>query len=556
MKNITLLFLLVSFAYIKSQPTGYTYGKMITIQGSKVPSNLSNFPVLINIQDNALKSTSNGGRIYNPNGYDIVFYLTDCFTKLDHQIEKYDPVTGTLICWVRMPLLLGGINSGLYMFYSNSTVTANPSVNTVWDNNFVSRYHMNNPPNGTTMDYTGNGNSSINTNITSSASATGKIGDAVSFNGSQYIQLPTTNNPGNYWTITCWIKSNQTDNNYHGFIGSDNNANPCCINRSAGLWVYQYTRVHGGFGNGSTWCSWVSSPNVITNGTNANWHHLAYTYDGTAQVLWVDGVKTYSMAACSPTTPVNNSITYLGRRDNYYTGILDEVGISKIKRSDSWIITEYNNQSDPASFYTVGSETSASSLCSVLPIELVDFYAIPLDDRIELHWKTATQINNDYFVIEKSMDAQNWKQLVMVKGAGTYYTPIDYIEIDFQPNKGINYYRLKQVDLNGNSSYSNIISINYSLINKQASNDQEPKIFPNPVEQKDILNIQFPSFHTEALVIMRDIMGREVFSKIIAFEENNLLYAIPIDNEIPAGIYIITASSNKNILFSKKVIVK
>lgn len=189
-----------------------------------------------------------------------------------------------------------------------------------------------------------------------------------------------------------------------------------------------------------------------------------------------------------------------------------------------------------------------------LPIELIYFIAEPRENYVELQWKTATQLNNDYFVIEKSTDAQNWSQLVIVKGAGTTYVPMEYLEIDPHPVIGINYYRLKQVDFDGKYSYSKIVAVEFKR--SIANADKEPVIFPNPVYQSEVLNIQFPNWYTEALVVMRDMMGREVFSKIIVFEENNLLYAIPLDQEIPEGVYLIVASSNRNILFSKKVIVK
>jgi hypothetical protein len=189
-----------------------------------------------------------------------------------------------------------------------------------------------------------------------------------------------------------------------------------------------------------------------------------------------------------------------------------------------------------------------------LPIELIEFTANPRDNYVELYWKTATQINNDYFVVEKSIDAQNWQQLVIVKGAGTSYVPLEYLEIDPQPYEGINYYRLKQVDFDGTYSYSKIIAVKYSR--NVATTNGEPILFPNPVGAGENLNIQFPANYMEVLVVLRDMMGREVFSKAIVFEENNLLYAIPLDKELPSGMYLVTASSHRNLLFSKKIIIK
>jgi hypothetical protein len=186
-----------------------------------------------------------------------------------------------------------------------------------------------------------------------------------------------------------------------------------------------------------------------------------------------------------------------------------------------------------------------------LPIELIEFTATLRESYVELYWKTATQLNNDYFIVEKSIDGNNWRQIVMIKGAGTTYIPMEYLEIDPHPVPGINYYRLKQVDFDGRYSYSHIVAVDYK---KLAS--IEPLIYPNPVNRGEILNVQFPGWYTEALVVLRDMQGKEVFSKVIVFEDNNLLYAIPIDSALPAGIYLVIASSNRNILFSRKIVVK
>ncbi|GIV26649.1 MAG: hypothetical protein KatS3mg027_0463 [Bacteroidia bacterium] len=200
--------------------------------------------------------------------------------------------------------------------------------------------------------------------------------------------------------------------------------------------------------------------------------------------------------------------------------------------------------------FTLASKTGGGT--NPLPIELVDFTGYPRDGYVELYWKTATQINNDYFVLEKSKDGSNWQQLVVVKGAGTSYVPMEYIETDMQPYEGFNYYRLKQVDYDGSYTYSKIIAVEYKRIAKSI----EPVLYPNPVERGQSLNIQFGTLVAEALVVLRDMQGREVFSKVIVFEENNTLYAIPIDEKIEPGVYVVIASSNRNVLFSRKVIVK
>ena len=77
-KGFFCLFVPVMFfnKHLNAQLSGYTYGKTITIQGSKISGTVTNFPVLISFTDNSLRTVGNGGRVQNANGYDIVFTLT------------------------------------------------------------------------------------------------------------------------------------------------------------------------------------------------------------------------------------------------------------------------------------------------------------------------------------------------------------------------------------------------------------------------------------------------------------------------------------------------
>ena len=140
---------------------GYKYQKTITIDHSKVGggSDLVNFPVLINITaDLDLKSVAQGGHVENSNGYDIIF--TDAnYNKLDHQVESYDPATGKLIAWVKVPALSSSVNTPVRMLYGNPQVTVNPSVKTVWDPDYRGVWHLNG---NDFTDATSNANDGIN----------------------------------------------------------------------------------------------------------------------------------------------------------------------------------------------------------------------------------------------------------------------------------------------------------------------------------------------------------------------------------------------------------
>ena len=97
-----------------------------------------------------------------------------------------------------------------------------------------------------------------------------------------------------------------------------------------------------------------------------------------------------------------------------------------------------------------------------LPVELVSFNASCKSNAVNIDWSTQTEINNDYFVVEKSYDAVNFFELTIVQGAGNSSVINYYSAIDSDPASGVSYYRLKQVDFNGDVEYHQLISTSCS----------------------------------------------------------------------------------------------
>lgn len=186
-----------------------------------------------------------------------------------------------------------------------------------------------------------------------------------------------------------------------------------------------------------------------------------------------------------------------------------------------------------------------------LPIKLVSFEANFNIDKVDLRWMTSVEINNDFFTVEKSNNLKNWEVVSIIKGAGNSNVNIEYFEVDYSPTQGVSYYRLKQTDYDGNFEYFNIVPVR---IEKKLNN--EFSLFPNPIKRGEQLKIQFSELiNTQILIVIRDIKGEEFYSKAILHYEEGLLIAVPIDKEIPSGLYLITASS-ENQIYSQKLVVK
>jgi len=110
--------------------------------------------------------------------------------------------------------------------------------------------------------------------------------------------------------------------------------------------------------------------------------------------------------------------------------------------------------------------TSSTPGAVVLPIELITFEGSKYDRSNDLNWVTMTEINNDYFIVERSLDGEQFEFLHEVEGAGTSSIINSYTFSDenFQPT--INYYRLKQTDFDGKFTYSDLISIDNRIVTK------------------------------------------------------------------------------------------
>jgi hypothetical protein len=95
-----------------------------------------------------------------------------------------------------------------------------------------------------------------------------------------------------------------------------------------------------------------------------------------------------------------------------------------------------------------------------LPVELTRFNAWVNKRTVVLDWETASEINNHYFTVEKSLDTRAWTKVSDIMGAGNSTISKTYSYIDNNPWNGLSYYRLKQTDYDGKFTYSSVVSVN------------------------------------------------------------------------------------------------
>ena len=192
-----------------------------------------------------------------------------------------------------------------------------------------------------------------------------------------------------------------------------------------------------------------------------------------------------------------------------------------------------------------------SSSTNTLPITLMYFNAHAINNIVNLSWATASEINNDYFTIERSEDGKNFENLLQKKGAGNSTAKLYYSAADENPFLGTAYYRLKQTDYDGRFTYSTIKSVRYKSINKSPNIEIE-SIGPNPFN--DQLNIHYNVLsegNMEVQLISNS--GQLVFKDAVRVIKGSNSYSFLEGNSLQRGIYIIRLSLNgehvtKNIL--------
>ncbi|MDI1355855.1 MAG: DUF2341 domain-containing protein [bacterium] len=357
---LLLLCFLLREGASQSAVCAYKYRKRITFDPTKVsgPSDLANFPALVNItSDNDLRVVASSGHVESASGFDIIFTSDDGVTKLDHQLEKYTSTTGELVAWVRIPTLSTSLNTYIYMYYGNTAIVADQSLNTTWNSAYKGVWHL---TNNVLTDGTANGNNGVNNGSTNMAAA--QIGGGRTFagTGTNYLQLPLSGASGGSGsgTVAFWGRLTTLAASKY-FFGESTTQTGAYANR-----VQIYTNDAAGslyIGLGGTH---NLMNNVQTLAANT-WYHIALMWATTGAgvgnySVFVSGVQkgtgTYSAFTAIHTFGDMGNDGNAGQRTEEMTGNMDEVHVTNTALSSDWIITEYNNQNSPATFYSVSAE--------------------------------------------------------------------------------------------------------------------------------------------------------------------------------------------------------
>ncbi|MFX1484876.1 MAG: LamG-like jellyroll fold domain-containing protein, partial [Promethearchaeota archaeon] len=347
---------------ISSAPLEFSYKKDITIDHTKVSTDLTDFPLLIDIFDSDLRTK------VQPNGEDIVFKSGE--NVLSHEIEVFDQsYNGShahLVAWVKTDLS-SSVDTTITMYYGNPNIGSQENAAGVWSSNFKGVWHLGEDPTETLYDSSINSNDGTGYNLQSDDQVDGQIDGSIDFDNNQdYIDCgnDTSLNVGsNDFSLSLWFKYDGVDMGVLAGKGAVTMARRYRISIESGPGMLMAEIDDN-----------TVSRTVFSTSTYGDslWHHVFLVRDGNNLRLYIDGVE-------DPNSPTD--ITGYGSLDeveSFYIGAFrseifgtlgywstantDEVRVADMALSPGWIATEYNNQLDPNSFYSMGAELSAQPI--------------------------------------------------------------------------------------------------------------------------------------------------------------------------------------------------
>lgn len=279
---------------------------------------------------------------------------------MDHQIEHYDATTGEYVAWVRIPSLSNSVDTDIYMYYGNCSVTAGTSTTDAWNSDFDAVYFLHDDFGDSTA------NANTGTNSGSADLSPGLIGDGQAFGVNDYVEVPSASISAGQGTVSVWAYMPSTP----GYTGTEQ-------------YMYGHTSNPSGFadriqlytddGAGGLDLGLGSNHNleqgIITLPTDV-WFYVALTWDGTDCFVYVNGNLEHTegyvgLGTLETYLDIGNDGRATGARNEGWDGDLDHARLSNEVFTANWIETEYNNQRTSSTFLSISSEFNGTTYYSL-----------------------------------------------------------------------------------------------------------------------------------------------------------------------------------------------
>lgn len=310
---------------------------------------------------------------------------------------------------------------------------------------------------------------------------------------------------------------------------------------------------------------WVGNAALTTGGT-IRVSHTGIT--GSVNVSFTDGIAVqkrsnsfWSIATASGLAGGGNPFSL--RVEGTGFGLIQEVTDLRLTQVSSAIGsagvnagTVLNPQVNRTSLPLTAINNDAFYISSTdgtntpLPVELVSFEAVVEGNVVKLVWSTASELNNDYFVVERMTTSNTGTEIGRVTGHGTVKTAHAYSLYDENPQPGLNYYRLRQTDFDGTFTYSKIVLVHVADVN----DSKGLVVYPNPAHQED-LTIELKNLKARESVTI--VIFSAAKSEVVSFQgpataEGSFKKVIPTAGWT-SGIYVLQIVTNKS--YTRKVLI-
>lgn len=275
------------------------------------------------------------------------------------------------------------------------------------------------------------------------------------------------------------------------------------------------------------------------------YYYVAFNSDGNND-FGSESVGAYSGSPDKVTTTVQPEFVFARNNSNlgensYLKSVNMPGDTSYIPRGTAPSLTTGDLINFESDGFNVGSGGSLRSdfnyytfpAATLLPVDLIRFNGVLQDDAVHLDWATGSEINSDYFIIERSTDGQHYYPIGRMEATGNSFVEVNYHFIDENPIKGNGYYRLRQVDYDGSFEYHKTVVVN-SLT---ASVMERINIFPNPADN----NVRFNITSEENIIYQVQIIdarGRNVKQFIVQTAEGQQTVTVDVSG-LSSGNYAV-----------------
>jgi len=202
--------------------------------------------------------------------------------------------------------------------------------------------------------------------------------------------------------------------------------------------------------------------------------------------------------------------------------------------------------SDGNSFFLPEDTTITYKVCTnPLPVFWLNFEAERYGEQVKLRWEISSEKNNNYFIIQRRGESGGFEDIGMIRGQGDQFAVSSYSDIDTNPFHGSNYYRIKQIDSDGNVSYSEVKTVNFI----------DYSITAYPIPAKDLLTIKI-----SGSVMIDDISIVDILGKVVLVENIKTLCSGTTNihlntSELPTGTYFLQVKKESDVPYIQKILI-